>query len=66
MKKSVLQNLGKILNKQEQKEVNGGRRGFCFGLFFCAFDCADGDRCAVPNGSGGANMGTIVNGQCCL
>ena len=64
MKKSI-SNLGKALNKAEQKTINGGM-SFCFSRFFCAFDCSDGDRCAVPNGLGGANMGTIVNGECCL
>ena len=64
MKKSIL-NLGKALNKAEQKNVNGGRR-ICSSLFFCAFNCEDGDACAVPNGLGGANRGIIINGQCCL
>ena len=64
MKKSIF-NLGKALSKAEQKSINGGIGG-CYGLYFCQFDCAEGDRCAVPNGSGGANFGTIQNGLCCL
>ncbi|WP_299107115.1 hypothetical protein [uncultured Tenacibaculum sp.] len=64
MKKSIL-NLGTTLNKSEQKAVNGGMRR-CASLFFCAFNCDEGDPCAIPNGLGGANRGTIVNGQCCL
>ena len=66
MKKSIL-NLGKKLNKTEQKLVNGGKViGFpCSNNFFCTLDCQKGDACAVPNGMGGANKGIIKNGQCC-
>ncbi|WGH76863.1 hypothetical protein P8625_06895 [Tenacibaculum tangerinum] len=68
MKKSILK-LGNTLNKIEQQQINGGG-GFlfhkCFDYFFCAFDCQEGDACAVPNGRGGVNRGVIKNGQCCV
>ncbi|WP_299106606.1 hypothetical protein [uncultured Tenacibaculum sp.] len=64
MKKSIF-NLGKVLDKTDQKAIHGGR-SFCASMFFCAFDCGEGDICAFPNGLGGVNRGTIVNGQCCL
>ncbi|WP_130257399.1 hypothetical protein [Pseudoalteromonas phenolica] len=60
MKKSIL-SLGKVLEKTEQKAISGGRR-LCSSLFFCAFDCGEGDACAIPNGLGSANRGTIING----
>ena len=65
MKKSIL-NLGKTLAKDEQKRINGGfGASICSSLFFCALDCEDGDRCAYPNGTGGAVMGVISRGLCC-
>lgn len=57
--------MGKVLDKTDQKAIHGGR-SFCASMFFCAFDCGEGDICAFPNGLGGVNRGTIVNGQCCL
>ncbi|WP_428742086.1 hypothetical protein [Tenacibaculum sp.] len=66
MKKSIL-NLGKVLEKTEQKQINGGLRPsfLCSSNFFCALDCQEGDVCAVPDGTGGVYRGTIKNGQCC-
>lgn len=66
MKKSILK-LGKTLNKTDQQQISGGKviNFPCSNFFFCALDCEEGDVCAVPNGTGGANRGIIKNGQCC-
>ena len=40
MKKQIL-NLGKALNKAEQKEINGGVARFCV----CDSDCGSGNHC---------------------
>ena len=74
MKKTLLTINGvKSIEKSSQKTINGGMPGpiglcgvGCFSLYFCATDCSDGDRCAVPDGSGGACFGTIQGGLCCI
>ena len=69
MKKSIL-NLGKALNKAEQKEVNGGIGGSsCHRSFLCAdaSDCTDdGDLCAWQSYLGTLRFGTVQNGLCCV
>jgi hypothetical protein len=66
MKKSIL-NIGKTLNKVEQKEINGGGRGCLSGACFpMPFFCQEGTNvCAVPVGLNtcfGTHNGTL----CCL
>ncbi|MEQ6125286.1 hypothetical protein AAON49_13845 [Pseudotenacibaculum sp. MALMAid0570] len=65
MKKSIL-NIGKALNKAEQKQVNGGMNGIC--------DCTSNytqvsqNECIFSPVGGGPFMcaGVIVDGQCCI
>lgn len=67
MKKQIL-SLGKTLSKKSQKEITGGLQlqlNSCAPRFFCAIDCWDGDRCAIPNGMGGVTFGTVQNNECC-
>lgn len=52
----------KKLSKAEQNRIKMGRPSS--GLFFCQFDCSEGDRCAFPDGQGGVIFGTIQNGRC--
>ena len=70
MKKSIL-NIGKALNKAEQKSINGGGgKGPCpcttnytslpGGGNFCSYPGSD------PNFPGGVCLGTVVNGVCCV
>ena len=74
MKKAFLKINGiSVISKKDQKIIKGGRDfeisdcpSGCFGLYFCQFDCAEGERCAVPSPSGQACFGTISSGQCCL
>ena len=68
MKKSIL-NLGKILNKAEQKQINGGMGLVlvsCHNLFLCQYDCSEGEVCAIPGRPGNHIFGTIQNGLCCI
>ncbi|MBA6156383.1 hypothetical protein H3Z83_07635 [Tenacibaculum sp. S7007] len=72
MKKSIL-NLGKALNKAEQKEVNGGKvfgpfckSGACYSNNWVSAGNENGDVCAVLFGYGDHCRGTINNNQCCL
>lgn len=67
-----LKNLGKTLNKQQQKEINGGKGGgvLCATCkappFLTTQNAGPGDRCGYQGG-GGPCAGTINDqGLCCL
>ena len=63
-----LKNLGKTLNKVEQKEIKGGG-GLCPSfLSFCTSDALalsqqEGGPCILVGTSG--QIGTLQNGKCC-
>lgn len=61
-----LLNLGKALNKAEQKEINGGIvGGNCYRWFICPGTGGPGEICIAS--PGGNNVyGTVINGQCCV
>lgn len=68
-----LSNLGKVLSKDEQKGINGGRgpisgggcaSGTCVGPpYFCY---GGSNACAVPGPNGEACYGTHNGSVCCL
>ncbi|WP_299767577.1 hypothetical protein [uncultured Dokdonia sp.] len=66
-----LSNLGSILSKEEQKEINGGRlrpigcaSGSCVGFPYL---CQEGTNvCAVPGPGGSVCYGTHNGSVCCL
>ncbi len=64
-----LSNLGKALNKEEQKSINGGISPMggsnCYRRFICPGAGYDGEPCIAS--PGGNNVwGTMQNGQCCV
>ena len=65
MKKSIL-DLGKILTKEKQKQINGGK-GRCSTTFVCdsMTICSDGDKCAYIFSDGEITYGTVQNEICC-
>lgn len=74
MKKALL-NLGTVLNKSEQREINGGRGGFvaCGCSADYRLEGANGACSFAANGTawgdpfpGGRCLGSIQNGLCCL
>lgn len=72
MKKSIL-NLGKVLDKTEQKNIKGGKAigticksGTCYSNNWVSSGILNGDVCAVLFGFGSHCRGIINNGQCCL
>ncbi|WGH76872.1 hypothetical protein P8625_06940 [Tenacibaculum tangerinum] len=71
MKKSIL-NLGKTLNKVEQKRVQGGMvilrcsSGNCYSDNWVSGGTSEGDTCAVLFGYGDYCRGVINNNECCI
>jgi len=58
----ILLNLGKILNKTEQKTINGGAND-C-GIFTCG-PGTDGCLCFNNEVNSDQTVGTCLNGVCC-
>ncbi len=68
-----LKNLGIILNKEEQKQIHGGKGdgilcpagGFCADTFLSVAGIPpDGSFCAIF--TNGICTGTVQSGQCCF
>jgi len=55
-----------LLNKDQQKAINGGKFVNCPSGCFTLYFQGPNNRCAVPGPNGTTCFGTIQNGQCCM